>query len=247
MTTPAEPAGGRIALVDDDAVFLRLLSDNLRAAGHDPVCYMDPRRALAALQAPPAPDACIFDWSMPEIDGLSLLARLRRSGFRAPVLFLSSHSRPIFEAAALDAGAADCIDKARGPAFILHRLGVALTRSATAPQADDPPADDLLVGELLLRRGSRRALWRGRDVALSRGEFAAVALLAERAGEDVGYREIDDVLRGGGFEGGPDGQGYRARVRDMVKRIRHAFTDIDPGFAALDSYPGFGYRWQKGL
>jgi two-component system response regulator ChvI len=243
MTMPSDPAGGRIALVDDDAVFLRLLSENLRAAGHDPVCYMDPRRALAALLLPPVPDACIFDWSMPEIDGLSLLARLRRAGFRQPVLFLTSHSQQMFEEAALDAGAVDFVDKARGPAIILRRLALALRRIEAPPAA---PAEDVQVGELLLRRGSRRALWHGRDVALSRNEYDVIALLAERAGTDIGYREIYDVVRGDGFVAGPGEQGYRANVRAMVKRIRRKFTDVDPEFAALDNYPGFGYRWQRG-
>jgi len=245
MTMKAESAavvGARIALVDDDAVFVGLLSDNLRAAGHDPVCYMDPRRALDALQTPPGPDACIFDWSMPEIDGLSLLSRLRRAGFRKPVLFLTSHSQQMFEEAALEAGAVDFVDKARGPSIILRRLALALQRSeGPLPGA----AEDLLVGDLLLRRDSRRALWRGRDVALSRSEYEVIALLAERAGTDIGYRQIYDVVRGDGFAAGPGDEGYRANVRAMVKRIRRKFSEVDPGFAALDNYPGFGYRWQK--
>ena len=116
----AAPLAGRtarVALVDDDGVFLRLLADNLRAAGLDPVCYTDPHLALAALRRPPSPDACILDWNMPGINGLDLLTELRRAGFRQPVLFLTSHSQPMFEEAALTAGAVDFVDKARGPAI----------------------------------------------------------------------------------------------------------------------------------
>jgi two-component system response regulator ChvI len=149
----------------------------------------------------------------------------------------------MFEEAALDAGAVDFVDKARGPAIILRRLALALRRIEAPPAA---PAEDVQVGELLLRRGSRRALWHGRDVALSRNEYDVIALLAERAGTDIGYREIYDVVRGDGFVAGPGEQGYRANVRAMVKRIRRKFTDVDPEFAALDNYPGFGYRWQRG-
>src|SRR6516162_6177633 len=63
----------RVALVDDDGVFLKLLAENLRAGGLDPICYTDPELALAALRKPPSPDACILDWNMPGIDGLALL------------------------------------------------------------------------------------------------------------------------------------------------------------------------------
>ena len=240
---PTAERAARVALVDDDAVFLRLLADNLRAAGLDPLSYTDPQLALAALRRPPAPDACILDWNMPGIDGLGLLTHLRQAGFRQPVLFLTSHSQPMFEEAALAAGAVDFVDKARGPAIILRRLALALERTRL-PAAVPSPDDDLRVGELFLRRRSKRALWRGQDIALSRSEYEVIALLAQRAGADVGYRDIYDAVRSYGFVAGHGDEGYRANVRAMVKRIRRKFVDIDPGFAALDNYPGFGYRWR---
>ncbi len=247
MTMPSEftTAAGlpaRIALVDDDPVFLRLLAENLRAAGLDPICHTDPQQALATLRTPPLPDACVLDWNMPGLDGLELLTRLRAAGFRQPVLFLTSHSQPMFEEAALAAGAVDFVDKARGPAIILRRLALALQRAT--PPAPPAPSDDLRLGDLLLRRGSKRALWRGQDVALSRSEYDVIALLAERAGTDIAYRDIYDVVRSDGFIAGQGDEGYRANVRAMVKRIRRKFTDIDTDFAALDNYPGYGYRWR---
>jgi two-component system response regulator ChvI len=67
--------------------------------------------------------------------------------------------------------------------------------------------------------------------------------LAQRAGRDVGYREIYDAVRGVGFEAGQGPDGYRANVRAMVKRIRQKFRGVDENFDALANYPGFGYRW----
>jgi two-component system, OmpR family, response regulator ChvI len=32
-------------------------------------------------------------------------------------------------------------------------------------------------------------------------------------------------------------------VRSLVKRIRQAFRDVDPEFAQIENYAGFGYRW----
>jgi two-component system response regulator ChvI len=243
MNTPSDaPAlAGRVALVDDDPVFLRLLADNLRAAGLDPTCFSDPRQALAALGDCPAPDACVFDWSMPGLDGLTLLRQLRAAGFAQPVLFLTSHSQPMFEEAALAAGAVDFVDKSRGPAIILRRLALALQRR---PQPEEPE-DEIALGPLLLRRGAKRASWRGQPVSLSRSEYDVVELLADHAGSDVSYRDIYDVVRGDGFIAGAGAEGYRANVRAMVKRIRRKFADIDPLFDALDNYPGHGYRWRR--
>jgi two-component system response regulator ChvI len=228
-------------LVDDDRLFLQVFAQNLRAAGFHTECFDDPRRALAGLRRT-QPDACVLDWQMPDLDGLTLLKALRAGGVTAPVLFLTSYGQPIFEEAAFDAGAVDFVDKARGPAIILHRLRLALTRHA--PQAE-PSHADLVVGALYLSRSSKRARWHGQEVPLSRNEFDVVALLARRVGRDIAYRQIYDALRGAGFLAGPGEEGYRANVRAMVKRIRRKFEKLDPDFAALQNYPGFGYRWQQ--
>ena len=244
--TDAGSRGTRIALVDDDPVFLRVFAANLDAAGYQTVCFDDPKRALASLQRGVPPAACVLDWDMPGIDGLELFKRLRARGVPVPVLFLTAHGQPIFEEAALDAGAVDFVDKSRGPAIILQRLSLALRRHeapGTAQSGADQP--DMEVGELTVSQASKRASWRGHAVPLSRNEFDVVALLAETAGRDISYRQIYDVVRGNGFIAGQGEDGYRANVRAMVKRIRHKFVQLDPGFEALRNYPGFGYRWDR--
>ena len=78
----APPA--RIALVDDDTLFLRVFADNLQAAGYETLCFDDPRQALASLRPDAPPDACVLDWDMPGLDGLALHRQLRAQGVQAP-------------------------------------------------------------------------------------------------------------------------------------------------------------------
>ena len=63
------------------------------------------------------------------------------------------------------------------------------------------------------------------------------------SGRDLSYREIYDALRGENFIAGEGPDGYRANVRALIKRIREKFLAVDPDFAAIANYPGFGYRW----
>jgi two-component system response regulator ChvI len=231
-------------LVDDDRLFLQVLTDNLREAGYEIMGFDDPRQALACIGQGVRIDACVLDWSMPELDGFALFKALREQGVSVPVLFLTSYGQPIFEETALVAGAADFVDKSRGPAIIRHRLSLALTRGPAADAVAE--TDDLVrIGPLQLARASKRAHWRGQPVPLSRSEFDVVALLAEKAGRDVGYRQLYDAIRGYGFVAGQGDDGYRANVRAMVKRIRRKFIQLDPAFTALHNYPGFGYRWRS--
>jgi two-component system response regulator ChvI len=234
----------RVMLVDDDALFLGLLADNLRTVGYEVWSFDTPRHALAQIGRGARPDVCVLDWDMPEINGLALLTALRRCGVHAPVLFLTAHGGPMFEETALDAGAADFVDKSRGPAIIRQRIALALARGAT-PAGPAAESETLRVGELVLAREAKRAHWRGVPVPLSRNEFDLVALLVEKAGQDVGYRQLYDTMHGPGFVAGQGETGYRANVRAMVKRIRRKFLELDPAFEALQNYAGFGYRWRQ--
>jgi two-component system response regulator ChvI len=68
-------------------------------------------------------------------------------------------------------------------------------------------------------------------------------MLATRAGTDLTYRQIYDVVHGEGFCAGDGEAGYRVNVRSLIKRIRQKFHSIDPSFDEIENYPGFGYRW----
>jgi two-component system, OmpR family, response regulator ChvI len=243
---PGSQPQARVMVVDDDTLFLQVLAENLQGAGYDVLAFDDPQRALDCVRQGVRPGVYVLDWNLSGLDGLTLLRRLRELDGQAPVVFLTSYGQPIFEEAALDAGAVDFVDKARGPAIIRHRLTLALTRRSAPGGASNATDDhELRVGKLYLSRASKRASWGSSLVPLSRNEFDVVALLAEKAGQDVGYRQIYDAIRGYGFAAGAGDDGYRANVRAMVKRIRRKFLDLDAEFAALHNYPGFGYRWQR--
>ncbi|HLS68350.1 MAG TPA: helix-turn-helix domain-containing protein, partial [Kiloniellales bacterium] len=80
---------------------------------------------------------------------------------------------------------------------------------------------------------------------LSLTEFKLVQLMAERAGQDVTYRELYDLVHGRGFVAGSGPDGYRANVRTFMKRIRQKFRELDADFDEIENYPGFGYRWRQ--
>jgi two-component system response regulator ChvI len=240
MTTP-EPR--TLLVVDDDVLFLRTFAANLVAEGYLPHCFTDPQAALSAvLDGTMEVAACVLDLDMPGLDGLQFLRALGHAGHAAPVVFVTAHSEHVYEDEALRLGAADFVDKSRGPAIILRRIALALKGRTDAPT--DASAADLGIGALLLQPAARRADWHGAEVPLSRTEFDVLLLLAGRAGHAVGYREIYDAIKGAGFVAGPGEDGYRANVRATIKRIRRKFEALDPHFSALSNHPGHGYAWE---
>jgi two-component system response regulator ChvI len=237
--------GARIVLVDDDDSFRESLGLNLVDEGFQVVSFSGGVPALEHFEQGNTADAILLDWRMPGMDGLEVLRRLRRKGMSTPVIFLTVLSDDIYEEAALEGGAVDFIDKSRRLSILVKRLNLICDGLRSAPEAEaHPPADETLhLGSLELRFDTNRACWRGQGIDLTLTEFKIVALLAVRTGEDVGYRELYDLVRGKDFVAGYGAEGYRANVRTFIKRIRKKFRDVDGDFDHIFNYAGFGYRW----
>ena len=232
-----------LLLVDDDDLFRESLGLNLIDEGYEVTSFGNGREALAYLETGGGADVMLLDWRMPELTGIEVLRRMRRTGVSLPVIFLTALSDDIYEQAALEGGAVDFIDKSRRLPILLKRLERIAEGVRPAPEGDSLDPTALQIGRLELRCDTNRALWAGQPVDLSLTEFKIVKLLAERAGHDVGYREIYDLVHGKNFIAGHGPEGYRANVRTFIKRIRKKFRDGDPGFDYIENYAGFGYRW----
>ena len=239
----------RIVLVDDDDSFRESLGLNLVDEGFDVQSFSSGEPALDYFQRGGHADVILLDWRMPGLNGLEVLRRLRRAGTPTPVIFLTVLSDDIYEEAALEGGAVDFIDKSRRLSILLKRLHLIPDGVRPVPEpvaAKRPPGDVVELGKLELRFDTNRAAWTGQTLDLTLTEFKIVALLASRSGEDVGYREIYDLVHGKDFVAGYGAEGYRANVRTFIKRIRKKFRDIDGDFDQIHNYAGFGYRWIAG-
>lgn len=238
-----ETALSPVLVVDDDPLFRETLCGNLEDNGYRTIGLDGGRAILEYFEKGGPAAAVLLDWQMPDVDGPAVLRQLRAGGRATPILFLTGHSQPIYEEAALVQGAVDFIDKSRSFAIILQRLKLAIGGAKTGAETSEAPSGGGAHGPLFLDVGSARAMWRDTQVDLTLTEFKVVQLLAGRTGRDVSYREIYDVVRGAGFRAGSGEDGYRANVRALVKRVRQKFRAIDSDFTALENYPGFGYRW----
>ena len=229
----------RLILVDDDELLREVLAGNLAQAGYDVQVFSDPLIALKEIPDLQA-ELIILDWKMPGMSGLELLQALRGRGVATRALFFTSHNDTIYEEAALALGAADFVDKTRSFAILERRIAMSLGREES--EAGSAPGSDVVAGPLTLNPANHAAAWRNQTVELTFGEYRVVELLAT-SGRDLSYREIYDALRGENFIAGEGPDGYRANVRALIKRIREKFLAVDPDFASIANYPGFGYRW----
>jgi CheY-like chemotaxis protein len=82
-------AGYTVLVVDDDPSVLATYGRLLRRAGYNAVTEGDPLKVLSGRSGARV-DLLLLDYKMPEMDGLSLLAELRRRACRARCILVSA-------------------------------------------------------------------------------------------------------------------------------------------------------------
>lgn len=83
----------RILVVDDDQKLLNLLDDTLSSIGYSTTTALGAKAALKTLAGEEF-ELVISDISMPEIDGLELLSKIRNLYPRMPVIFITGVAKP---------------------------------------------------------------------------------------------------------------------------------------------------------
>lgn len=243
---PITSPGLRVVVIDDDDMFRESLCRNLQITGYRVEAFPDGTSGLEYLLSNNKSDVVILDWHMPGLQGMDVLQRLRETEFGSPVIFLTAHSDQIYEEAALLQGAVDFVEKSRSYTILRKRIELAVAGFRVGKEPGQAAPDETLrFGELVLDRGSHRAYWDQVEVPLTVNEFRIVEHLASKSGQDARYRDLYDVIHGRGFVAGIGSDGYRSNVRAFIKRIREKFKAVDDDFAAIENYPGFGYRWRE--
>ena len=102
--------GIRILAVDDTAFFLTILKKILSDTRYILTCVSSGRDALKYLEKH-QPDIFLLDIEMPGMDGYELAARIKESGQKAPIIFLTGNAKKEHLAKAVKSGAVDFIIK----------------------------------------------------------------------------------------------------------------------------------------
>ena len=164
----------RILAVDDEPMLTDLLAMALRMEG------WEVRTAASGLEALQVardfePDALVLDVMMPDLDGMSVLRRLRESGNLVPVVFLTAKDAVADRIAGLTAGGDDYVTKPFSLEEVIARLRAVIRRSGQV-QTDDEQSI-LRVADLSLNEDSHE-VGRGDDeIELTATEFELLRFL----------------------------------------------------------------------
>jgi len=233
-----------VVLVDDDDLYREALSADLADRGFAVSCFADGPSFLEAMSNGLEAQVALLDWALPQMSGFELLGAMRERGIELPVVFLTGYSLIERELQALDRGAVDFVDKARGVDVLAHRLRVVIKSQRALTPVDTTPETEW-HGDLALHAATARALWRQRDVGLTMTEYKIVVWLVLHKGQPQTYRALYDAAHYAGFVAGSGERGYYTNVRSLMKRIRRKFLTVDPGFSEIQNVQKVGYCWRS--
>jgi two-component system KDP operon response regulator KdpE len=176
-------------------------------------------------------DLVILDLGLPDRDGQAVLKDLRQWS-QVPVIVLTVRSGEAEKVAALDAGANDYVSKPFGVQELMARVRALLRSSAVSPDAS-PVYDD---GCLRIDLARREVSVGGAAVALSRKEYALLALLARHAGRVVTQPQLLREVWG------PTHQQDTHYLRILVAKLRQKLGDDAAAPRWIATEPGVGLR-----
>jgi DNA-binding NarL/FixJ family response regulator len=115
----------RVLLADDH----RLVAEGLKSLLCDEfelVGMVEDGRALIEAARKLRPDVIVADITMPHLNGIDALERLKRDSPKLPVVFLTMHAEVAYARRALEAGAAGYVLKHSAPAELINAIRAAL-------------------------------------------------------------------------------------------------------------------------
>ena len=226
--------GPRVLLVEDDAETRAALVRELTARGFRVDPAPDGRTALERWEAL-RPDVILLDLGLPDMDGLAVIARVRRDA-QTPIVILSGRYEEREKVEALERGADDYVTKPFGVDELNARLRVALRHGAGS--AADPDGR-IITGPLEFDALRHLVRVHGEPLELTPREFEILRVLLGNRGRLVTKGRLLRAVWGEAYR---DEDAY---VYVHVSQLRRKLAAADPSGALrgfIVTEPGVGYR-----
>jgi DNA-binding response OmpR family regulator len=228
------PAAVRLAIVDSDSGFVRVLSNRVGAVGW---------RAEVLTSPPPVEElsrlrqhAIVIDPAVLGPDAWPYLGQLCSSSSSQAVIVCTGPTSVAQRVRGLRLGADDWVTKPCHPEEVLARVETALrARQASVVAAE--AAEPLLAGELEIRADMFEAFVGGRAIGLTRREFELLQLVSGAAGRVIPRERIYERVWGYSMAHGD------RSVDVFVRKLRKKLEAASPGWRYLHTHFGVGYRF----
>ena len=216
----------RIVIIEDNQTLADGMGHVLRDEGHSVDILYDGQEGLDFLQTEDAADLIILDINLPSLNGLSLIADLRKGGLDTPCICLSALGDTDDRIAGLDAGGDDYLVKPFEMAELKARIRALMRRKPNAARQSE------VFGRLTYDRAARQLMHQGAPVTLPKKELATFECLYDRLDQMVSKATLANHLYGTGAD-------VEEKVVEVyISRLRKRLSGFD---IEIHTARGVGY------
>jgi len=183
----------RIILVEDDHSLATALEKALSTEGNTVDSVTTGEAALFLVENTDA-DVVILDLGLPDMDGLEVLARLKRIKRHLPVMLLTARDSLNDKVSGLDSGADDYLTKPFDMPELIARLRVMQRHNNGQSQ------DTLTHGEVVIDVRANTVLRDDQPVSVSSKEYTLLTTLMENRGRLLSREQLEAKIMGWGEE-----------------------------------------------
>jgi len=169
----------KILLIEDDLSTLNFIKKGLKESGHIVDAFSNGNDGLDAAYLGEH-DVIILDRMLPEIDGLTIVTKIRNNKITTPVLFLSALGEVNDRVKGLKAGGDDYLTKPFSFSELIARVEALNRRQNPKSEIDILKADDLL-----LNKKTRKVTRNSVLINLQPQEYKLLEVLMENSNEVI--------------------------------------------------------------
>ena len=224
----------KILIIEDEEKIARFIELELLHEGYEVEKCGDGRTGLELAEGGNF-SLVLLDIMLPELNGLEVLRRLRRSS-DVPVIMLTARDAVMDKVAGLDQGADDYITKPFAIEELLARIRLVLRRRAQYGAAESPAApDDLLrCGELTMSESHHEVKYAGKEIELTGREFDLLNTLLVNKNIVLSRERLLEKVWGFDYMG-------ETNVVDVYIRYLRSKIDEVFGVSVIQTVRGVGY------
>lgn len=219
----------KILIVDDEPDIVNLLTDYFQMNGYMVMTALCGAQALEQVEK--GPDIILLDINMPDIDGLSVCAKIREY-VTCPILFLTAKITETDQINGFHVGGDDYILKP----FRLEELGARVAAHLRREMRKSGKTKAKFIDDLVIDYGKRTVSFQGTPLTFTKKEFDIIELLSMHRGQIFDKERIYESVWGW------DSEGDSAVVAEHIRRIRAKLNAVS-GKNYIETVWGVGYQW----